>query len=70
MIVIHIILRPFAAIDTNLFANAVLDIGFAQQGISLVFHIGEDGLNHAGLLYGFSHRRGNTVCGQPIGNLL
>ena len=32
--------------------------------------IGEDGLDHTGLPYGFSHRCGNAVCGQPIGNLL
>lgn len=70
MIVLYIILRPFTAVDTHLFADTVLDIGFAQQSVTLVFYVGKDRLYHSGLPYDLSHRRGNTVCSQSIGNLL
>ena len=70
VIVLYIILRAFPGVDAHLFADAVLDIGFSQQGVPLVLFIGEDGLDDARLPNGFSHRRGYAVSGQLIRNLL
>lgn len=70
MVVLYIILRPLSGIDAHLFADTVLNVGFAQQGIPFVFFVGQDRLDHAGLPYGLTHRCGNAAFGQFIGDLL
>lgn len=45
MVVLHIVFRTFSVIDHHLFGQAVLDVGLVDDGIALVFLVGEDGLD-------------------------
>ena len=42
MVILHIVFRTFSVIDHHLFRQAVLDVGFVDDGIALVFLIGVD----------------------------
>ena len=42
--VFHIVFRAFAVVDSDLFADAVVDVGFVDDGIALILFIGENGL--------------------------
>ena len=42
--VFHILFREFTVIDSDLFADAVGNIGFVDDGIALILFLGEKGL--------------------------
>ena len=42
--VFHIVFWAFAVVDSDLFADAVGNVGFVDDGIALILFIGENGL--------------------------
>ena len=69
VVIFYIVLHPLSCVDAFLFADAVDNVSLAQQGIALVFLIGENGLYHAWLPDGSSHRCGDAAFCQLLGNL-
>lgn len=70
VVVLHIVLGPLSGVDPDLFADAVLYIGFAQQSVPLVFLVRKDRLHDAGLTYRSAHGRRNAVRSQAVCDLL
>ena len=44
MTIVYIVFRTFAVIYSNLFADAVGNVGLIDNGIALILFIGENGL--------------------------
>lgn len=56
MVVLHIVFRAFAVVDSDLFADAVGDVGLIDDGIAFISLIGENGLYRGKLPLCFSRR--------------
>lgn len=54
--VFHIVFRAFAVVDSDLFADAVGDVGLIDDGIAFVSLVGENGLYRGKLPFCFSRR--------------
>ena len=54
--VFYIVFRAFAVVDSDLFADAVGDVGLIDDGIALVSLVGENGLYRGKLPLCFSRR--------------
>ena len=48
MTILYIVFRAFAVIYSDLFADAVGDVGLVDDGIALVLFVGENGLYRTG----------------------
>ena len=54
--VFHIVFRAFTVVDSDLFADAVGDVGLIDDGIAFVSLVGENGLYRGKLPFCFSRR--------------
>ena len=54
--VLYIVFRTFAVVDSDLFADAVGDVGLIDDGIAFVSLVGENGLYRGKLPFCFSRR--------------
>ena len=54
--VLYIVFRAFAVVDSDLFADAVGDVGLIDDGIAFISLIGENGLYRGKLPLCFSRR--------------
>lgn len=56
MTILYIVFRAFAVVDSDLFADAVGDVGLIDDGIAFVSLVGENGLYRGKLPFCFSRR--------------
>ena len=54
--ILYIVFRAFAVVDSDLFADAVGDVGLIDDGIAFVSLVGENGLYRGKLPFCFSRR--------------
>ena len=61
--VLDIVFRALPCVHSNLLADAVLDVGLAEDGIALISFVGEDRPNRPRLPMGFPARGADAVIG-------
>ena len=68
MVIFHIVLREYAAIDHLLFREKIHGIAFLHEGVALVLFVGQDAANRALVPYFFLARCKNAHSGQTLGD--